>query len=318
MHDDGELVERILHIEDMKEELRELSDDQVVMGKGDHDLPLEVEEKFLEHVLAFEHAAMISHRALLERDGIVVPAPEELSDEELPRKLEEVIQALAQRRIFLTFTNHLSDRALYTKLCEEVLDGEGPDLPYEAEVNCHIDLLECGDEEDAALWLRYYADEIDRARWAQDFSEEVPPHQDPPYDRDRHLPTPPLPPNPYDDPEVTHAWITECHARLLQDLAEEGLRHGAVHEDPLSYAPGLACVWSVLDPDVPDLVGWWAINGDLPTTYLPAADLPDPRAFLRAGQSELAADGGGLGGPGRDRRRGGRAVSCPAAAETSV
>ena len=28
-------------------------------------------------------------------------------------------------------------------------------------------------------------------------------------------------------------------------------------------------------------MGWWAISGDLPTTFLPAAEIPDPRAFLR-------------------------------------
>ena len=30
------------------------------------------------------------------------------------------------------------------------------------------------------------------------------------------------------------------------------------------------------------MVAWWAISGNLPTTYLPCSEIPDARAFLRA------------------------------------
>ncbi len=46
-----------------------------------------------------------------------------------------------------------------------------------------------GSERDIHAWLKYYADEETRQRWAEDFPNDVvPPHEDPPYDRDRHLP----------------------------------------------------------------------------------------------------------------------------------
>jgi hypothetical protein len=64
-------------------------------------------------------------------------------------------------------------------------------------------------------------------------------------------------------------------------LADDALIHGALSEEPLSYCGGLACVYAIDAPNQPGTVGWWAISGDLPTTYLPATEIPDPRAFLR-------------------------------------
>jgi hypothetical protein len=37
--------------------------------------------------------------------------------------------------------------------------------------------------------MRYYADEDFRQSWAEDFPEfEMPPHEEPPYNRDKQLP----------------------------------------------------------------------------------------------------------------------------------
>jgi hypothetical protein len=52
-----------------------------------------------------------------------------------------------------------------------------------------IDLIGSGSEEDIYLWMKYYADEETRRQWKSDFPDyEMPEHEDPPYDRDRHLP----------------------------------------------------------------------------------------------------------------------------------
>jgi len=191
MQDDAELVDQVLHIEEMKEALQELAGGQAIIGHVDGELPLALEEQFLEHVLAFERAEMVTHREVLARDGVTLPPPDEVTEEELAHTLAGVIHALARRRIFLTNTDHLSDRELYSLLCDDVLDGAGPLLPPESHTNCHIDLVSSGSEDDINLWLTYYADEPERADWARDFPDDrIPPHRDPPYDRDRGLPGP--------------------------------------------------------------------------------------------------------------------------------
>jgi hypothetical protein len=54
---------------------------------------------------------------------------------------------------------------------------------------CHIDLLTSGSEEDNRLYLKYYADDSERAQWRQDYpGDSVPDHVGPPYDRDQYLP----------------------------------------------------------------------------------------------------------------------------------
>ena len=53
----------------------------------------------------------------------------------------------------------------------------------------YIDLIGSGSEEDIEIGLRYYESEEDRRRWAKEFPKDViPPHEDPPFDRDRLLP----------------------------------------------------------------------------------------------------------------------------------
>ena len=45
------------------------------------------------------------------------PDPENLTEEELGDLLSKKIEELAERRIFLQQTNHLTDRELYEELC---------------------------------------------------------------------------------------------------------------------------------------------------------------------------------------------------------
>jgi len=281
MHDDSDRIDQIFHIEEMKAKLDELSGGQMTMGGMTEELTPGMEEQFLENVLAIENAPEVTHRELFERDGVALPAPDEMDDDELALKLIEVIHTMAERRTFLENTNHLSERELYIHLWEDSFNEWTYDLPPENETNCYIDLIGSGSEEDVALYLKYYADEDDRAHWTKnDPDMKIPPHEDPPYDRDRHLPKPPPPRNPYDDPAVEAAFCATCREKLLQKLEHEGMVCGVVSEDPLSYATDLACVWAIESPDVAGMVGWWAISGDVPTTWLPAAEIPDPRRFL--------------------------------------
>ncbi len=177
-------------IEGLKRKAEELVGGKMVDGDSD-DCPPEVKEQFWEQVVAYESAPWTTHFKQLEEAGMQLPAPEQLSDEELTAKLWEIIRRLAFLRVFLSQTDHLSDRELYTLLWTDTLREETKALPMDEDSAWHIDLLGSGSEEDTQLYLKYYADEDFRREWHKDWPGEViPDHEDPRYDRDHYLPQP--------------------------------------------------------------------------------------------------------------------------------
>jgi hypothetical protein len=182
-----ETVDREIRIEKLRREIQEVAGIDMISGtKADCDAG--VEEAFLEHVLALETHGFICPFDALTRDGSDLPPPEKLDDAALSAKLRELIHALAERRLFLHSTDHLSDRELYAWLWSDGLREElmGFGLPMG---NCHLDVLGACREEDIILQMRYYANEQERARWSADFPDfPMPPKEKPPCDRDRHLP----------------------------------------------------------------------------------------------------------------------------------
>ena len=95
---------------------------------------------------------------------------------------------MASLGVYLLHTNHLSDRGLYEYLRDEaVLFPENPSYAY------MIDLAGSSSDADNQIYLKHYADEEYRNQWAHDWpSEPMPPHEDPPFDRDSSLPQSPL------------------------------------------------------------------------------------------------------------------------------
>ncbi len=159
------------------------------VGSG---LPPEIEEQFLRHVLACELEEEGGPPLLeqLRSVGVEVAPPDELDDERLPAKLREVIDGLATLRVYLSSTDHLSDRDLYRYLWKDVLPQPTliDDDPRSA---WHYGVVGGGSDEDIAIYLRYYADSEERARWATDFPDmDIPTQERRPFDRDRHLPRP--------------------------------------------------------------------------------------------------------------------------------
>jgi hypothetical protein len=140
---------------------------------------------------AWEDGPWTTNFAQLTAAGIDLPHPDTLDDTLLTAKLWEVIFALANLRVFLDQTDHLSDRELYTVLWNECLRHEVPDLPPHPDEASHVEMLGGWSNEDILNYLRYYADEDEREHWRRDCpDQEMPPHEDPPYDRDRMLPAP--------------------------------------------------------------------------------------------------------------------------------
>jgi hypothetical protein len=181
-------IDQQIRINELREAAREAAGGEMTEWESP-DCPPHIAEQFWQNVLAYESAEQTCHFVQLEEMGIELPAPEELDDEALSKKLWEVIHALARINVFLSQTNHWSDRELYEHMWNETLREITMDLPLDSGWTQHIDFLSSGSDEDNFLYLKYYADEEYRQRWHKDWPDDaLPPHVDPPYDRDSKLP----------------------------------------------------------------------------------------------------------------------------------
>ncbi len=73
-------------------------------------------------VYDLELAPMTTNRAQLAELGVAVPPSASLADDALREHLWQVIRGLAELNTFLLHTDHLSDRALYERLADTILD----------------------------------------------------------------------------------------------------------------------------------------------------------------------------------------------------
>jgi hypothetical protein len=179
------------HIQEMKAQLQHHlgQPEPPFLGKFKS---LKSEEEFLEHILFMEGIGEQPLFDALERGGVPLPPPKALDDAQLQAQLWEVINAMALLGQYLSRTDHLSDRQLYELLWEHILREPTSICPNNPNAACYIDILSGCSEEDLQLNLKYYADEDERLAWAEEFPDDIiPPHEDPPFDRDRHMPEPP-------------------------------------------------------------------------------------------------------------------------------
>lgn len=120
--------------------------------------------------------------AVLRERGIEMPDDTTLNDDEVHRRLGDVIVAMQAIGLVVEWTDHLSDRDLYRYLGEAL--QEETLLTDDPNSTCHLSPIGSGSEEDNEIYLRYYADEEERKRWAED-GFPVPPKEPLPFDRDR-------------------------------------------------------------------------------------------------------------------------------------
>ncbi|MEX2607115.1 MAG: hypothetical protein WD708_07185 [Kiritimatiellia bacterium] len=185
-------------IRQLRNQLDEISGGEAMFGFPEEEgegAPLEIELQFLEQVVGFETAAETTWRKKLRETGYEMPPPDSLNDEAVSLEVWQVIQRLAELQAHLDSTNHLSDRELYEKLYEHV-DHPMMDVFMGEGAAYHFEMLAAGDEEDDLIWLRYFADEETRQRWHREFGIDLPPKEDPPYDRDQYLPQRVIPDSP--------------------------------------------------------------------------------------------------------------------------
>jgi len=187
-HDEEQEGWREARIEQLKQQAAELSGEEMISIEAENCSP-EIEEEFWEHVVAFAQTQRLPLLEVLVKAGISVPSPDELDEGQLSAKLWEVIDGLFLQEIYLEHTDHLSDRELYMQLWSETLREEAVLPPEDTGFSYHLDLIGSGSVADTLTYLKYYASEDERQEWAAECPEEVvPKHEQPRYDRDRHLP----------------------------------------------------------------------------------------------------------------------------------
>ncbi len=179
-------------IERLRERINDLIDGEMTEPTNDA-LDPDVLEQYLENVVMIEESGWAVPADRLREGGLELPPADQLDDEELQGKLRELVHAMAFRNMYVTSTDHLSDRELYTYLesaglKEEGMLGPATPVPGFAYV---IDILGSGSEEDMYLHHKYYADDESRQHWLEQRPDtEMPDREKRPYDRDRFLPQP--------------------------------------------------------------------------------------------------------------------------------
>jgi hypothetical protein len=142
-------------------------------------LPTPRENEFLASMLAWERAPTLPISQWFQPE-LMLPHPDELTDEELRELLWKTIHSLYEQRIVLELTDHLSDRQLYCLIYRDILPS--PEKKIDLPKNyLHWHCLD--DNNDPETWLRYYASAGERATWAAENRQPLPPCEEPPYPR---------------------------------------------------------------------------------------------------------------------------------------
>lgn len=174
----SEEVEQLLLNARLRDELEPYLDESVELMNSRR-LTTPVENEFLASLLAWERAPVLPLSRWFQPE-LVLPHPDQLSNEELTAILSETINKLYEQRIVLDFTEHLSDRQLYTLIYRDILPSpeKKVDLPKNY---LHWHCLD--DEGEPETWLRYYATAEERRVWASETGQALPPSEQPPFPR---------------------------------------------------------------------------------------------------------------------------------------
>ncbi len=169
-------VDDLIRNAELRTELEPYFDESV--ARILHHLPLHLENEFLESMLEWEVAPVEPIYRWFEPE-LRIPSPDGLSEEKLSLLLAEIIAKLFERKIALDFTDHLSDRELYTLIYCDILPSREKNLRHRS--SCiHWD---CSGG-DSDIWLRYYATDDDREQWSDYYEEPLPPKELPCSHRD--------------------------------------------------------------------------------------------------------------------------------------
>ncbi|MDR3197744.1 MAG: hypothetical protein LBU34_07725 [Planctomycetaceae bacterium] len=173
---DTEIDELILNAE-LRTEIEPYLDESVFRVPFQH-LPLRLENEFLASMLEWEVAPVEPIYRWFEPE-LHIPSPDSLLDEKVSQVLDDVIAKLFEKKILLDFTDHLSDRELYTLIYRDILPSREKNLKHR---NNFIHWDCSGGDSD--IWLRFYASDEERELWTDNYDEPLPPKQLPSHQRD--------------------------------------------------------------------------------------------------------------------------------------
>ncbi len=171
-------VDQLLLNAQLRDELEPYMDESVELVDASQ-MSTEEENKFLRAMLCWERSPVIPISQWFEPE-LQLPHPDTLSDRNLSKVMWDAVERLAEQRIFLQCTDHLSDRQLYCVLFRDILPATEKkiDLPDNDLIWKLVDL-----ESDPELWLTYYADDHQRYQWEVENGRIPPAQATPPFAR---------------------------------------------------------------------------------------------------------------------------------------
>lgn len=181
-----EEVECLLHNAALRDEIEPFLDESIEEIDF-RSLPTQLENQYLESMLAWERAAVlpVSHWC---EPPLTLPPVHALDDTDLRQSLWHLIERLFEMHVVLDFTDHLSDRELYALIRRDILPTpiKRVDLPDNFfHWDCSAD--ESGDP---TAWLAFYASDEEREEWSLVEGRDPPPRLIPAHPR--ALPTAPV------------------------------------------------------------------------------------------------------------------------------
>ncbi|MCG8584146.1 MAG: hypothetical protein MI757_05485 [Pirellulales bacterium] len=185
-------VDHLMRNAELRNALEPYLDEAVIRIDSRH-LSTPMENEFLASMLAWERAPVVPIYQWFD-PPLELPHPDTLgqpeedvdgTNEKLREVLWDTIEKLYEKCIVLDFTDHLTDRQLYTLIYRDILPTEVKRMDDQRRY-LHWDCADVGGSQE--IWLRYYATLEDREQWLAENDEDLPESETPPYPRD--LPRP--------------------------------------------------------------------------------------------------------------------------------
>jgi hypothetical protein len=118
----------------------------------------------------------------LEKRECAPPAIERLTDDDIKRELTKLLWNFADLGIYVDDIDHLDDRTAYAALLD-FCDEPSMFFPGSKATAYHWSPIGSCTDEDTEVYLRYYADDATRARWASDYGCALPAKEPMPHPR---------------------------------------------------------------------------------------------------------------------------------------